>query len=1122
MKPSSSPCSRWLPVACIAFALFTLFALPLPAAEFFVSPEGGDGRSGRSVEESFQTIQRGVDALAPGDTLTIAPGEYFGAVYRKGLGKAGVSTLIRASIPGTVVLRGDREVTGFEKVPDSRITYRIPFDQEPQAVYEVDTLTKLNDLSSAAELETKPGAYFYDKEAKLLYLSTTDLLAPQEHLYRVSVIAGHGFFLENPVGVKLSGLAATGFDSNVAYRGGRTRANAMGSSWGFLIFEGWHCTFENLTAYLNGGGIAFQNRTFKSEKYEGGGNHTIGCTAYANGSKFAMEGGDIATYFPNGDVIERCTSYLGFPHGIRLYQAVGEFSWIRDCFSRANTGQGMQTKGKRAFEQTRVERSITLTKLSAFQLKNSIIGDSNYYHQVKNVTTTLDNLYLSRGKIDRNAEFADPENFDFRLQSTSRFRNSGPEGTDRGTYPYRANIFYVKPDGDDSADGLSLSTAWKTAAKAFARLKTGDTLYFEPGEYHIGETALNNIGGAGALTSIRGRGLQPVVLSGSLQLKNCKNLSLERLSLDHRVRVVGGEGLQVKHGYFTATPIGLEVEGAKRLSVTNSRFSGFKEAAILVRSNRSKKSTEASLFLQSNQYENAKSPALVLEADDVVRYSGYNQFENPAKAWRIAGSDKALGELQPSHERSSGELFHRVNGEVKVLPARGAFGLSAGPHPPFTREIKVSKPEVRSVSATTVNLKWFTSQPASCEVAWGLTEACENRDSFDTKGFGSYSLTGLEPGQTYYFRIASVQVPRLLEKSTSASPSTDWKPQTISFTTAGSDPEPQTYYVSTQGDDTHSGLSPGQAWRHINHAAQQVAPGDTVIIESGSYSEQVTIPVTGEKDRLITFKAREGAVVYLDGSHRRLSRGFFAGGKSHLRFDGFRSKSFGLENRGNWALAVNGIFHFYHGKDIEITRCFNDGRGSGYSAPLVQAINVEDLLVRNCVAIANAGAIRLNNCVNASLENNVILRSNIQNLVLSSHGEETIRLRNNILGDNQPSKAHVQTFEISRAKSLDEGNNCYFFRIPDAERKPYLFGDLGEERRYSATEFNRQFGKEPSLVADPQFAGLNRLPDDAPETTYGGDAILLVKTLDFADFLPTNSDVIQQKIGLQPEAFGSR
>lgn len=66
------------------------------AGEFFVAPRGDDKADGASPKTVWQTIQRGVEALKPGDTLTIAPGVYAESVMVKASGTAEQPIVIRA------------------------------------------------------------------------------------------------------------------------------------------------------------------------------------------------------------------------------------------------------------------------------------------------------------------------------------------------------------------------------------------------------------------------------------------------------------------------------------------------------------------------------------------------------------------------------------------------------------------------------------------------------------------------------------------------------------------------------------------------------------------------------------------------------------------------------------------------------------------------------------------------------------------------------------------------------------------------------------------------------------------------------------------------------------------
>lgn len=79
-----------------------------------------------------------------------------------------------------------------------------------------------------------------------------------------------------------------------------------------------------------------------------------------------------------------------------------------------------------------------------------------------------------------------------------------------------------------------------------------------------------------------------------------------------------------------------------------------------------------------------------------------------------------------------------------------------------------------------------------------------------------------------------------------------------------------TYYVDGQlpeAADDHPGTAE-TPWKTVSRAAgaEELRPGDTVIIRAGVYREHVEVTVSGEPDRPITFAAADGARVVLKGS----------------------------------------------------------------------------------------------------------------------------------------------------------------------------------------------------------------------------------------------------------------
>ncbi|HEX8187059.1 MAG TPA: right-handed parallel beta-helix repeat-containing protein [Pyrinomonadaceae bacterium] len=72
-------------------------------------------------------------------------------------------------------------------------------------------------------------------------------------------------------------------------------------------------------------------------------------------------------------------------------------------------------------------------------------------------------------------------------------------------------------------------------------------------------------------------------------------------------------------------------------------------------------------------------------------------------------------------------------------------------------------------------------------------------------------------------------------------------------------------YVSTRGSDGNDGATPETALRSISAAAARAVPGTTVLVEGGTYFEQVVTKAGGLAGREIIFKGFDGTAV-VDGS----------------------------------------------------------------------------------------------------------------------------------------------------------------------------------------------------------------------------------------------------------------
>ena len=95
-----------------------------------------------------------------------------------------------------------------------------------------------------------------------------------------------------------------------------------------------------------------------------------------------------------------------------------------------------------------------------------------------------------------------------------------------------------------------------------------------------------------------------------------------------------------------------------------------------------------------------------------------------------------------------------------------------------------------------------------------------------------------------------------------------------------------TYYVSNSGDDSNDGLSPGNAFETLQHAADEVSTGDTVLVENGTYAGFDIRNVNGTSTDPIVFMAA-GNNVLINTSGPIRDDGINVENADYIVIDGF-------------------------------------------------------------------------------------------------------------------------------------------------------------------------------------------------------------------------------------------
>ncbi len=109
-------------------------------------------------------------------------------------------------------------------------------------------------------------------------------------------------------------------------------------------------------------------------------------------------------------------------------------------------------------------------------------------------------------------------------------------------------------------------------------------------------------------------------------------------------------------------------------------------------------------------------------------------------------------------------------------------------------------------------------------------------------------------------------------------------------------PNATIFYVATNGADTNPGTL-ASPWRTIQHAANTLAPGDTVYVRGGVYNERVRVNVSGTNGGgFITFAAYPSETPIIDGTGIKVPADWNAlieiFDQSYLRVDGFEIRNY--------------------------------------------------------------------------------------------------------------------------------------------------------------------------------------------------------------------------------------
>jgi hypothetical protein len=892
---------------------------------------------------------------------------------------------------------------------------------------------------AAGDLDQFRNAYYYDDEEKKLYVHCSDGLPATSHCIEGTVRHDYGLILKQAKHVRVEGLVIQGHF--IDQRSGHGFGLSMQGTEGCVIRD---CAFLN-----NAGGATFN--------YGCKGDVVRDCLFAGNNDPLYGELAQL--YFSSGTKDASALNNVVLDaetHGVRFYNGAEDCTAIGNIIKNARIGLYFKsTKG------ARVARGNVAVGCSYFnfgtgenpgpmEVRQNTFREPSWWNKNNCPEPDASNLIFG-GEKSPDPLFCDPDHLDYRLQADSPFRGKGENGADPGAFPFKGDVFFVGPQGNDANDGLCVARAWRSLAHACGRAKAGDTVYLLPGQHEgplrpaqsghadrpilfrgrgkdvqaevaaAGDQAACDLSGRAFVTveNVRFTGAAPLIAQGArpagpVTLRNCVVLA----SSGPALRAAAGSDLTVDRCLLSADGgPALESQGVVSLVVTNTALLSTGKPALQMDG-----TPAGRAFLEYNLYfTRGGAPLLAVDGKGYADIGAWRK-ESGLDAFSLAGDPRL-------HDQRAGSLR-----SDSPLIGAGQYGRHIGPGEAAGATAQPTIADLRLCQATptTASFTWWTPQTSSAlwrstagwwvappqlsKIRYGETEEMKAEVFSYGDLYHRVTLFDLKPGTEYFYQVELVREGVQAARASFRTPAAEaWKPAR------------RTLYVSPSGGDANDGLSPKTAWRTIAKAGEEALAGDTIKVADGVYQETFAPVATGVEGAPIVFMSEAMNAAVMDGSncHRPSAVGLHH--KAHVVVDGFVFRFFAPKNLGRRAGYDYAQALMWGCRNITVQNCLFFGPGK-YGQAGIMKWN-RDIVWKNNVIMSFESGLSVRENDGLTLLNNTFYVPLIGNMNV---GDSRFVMKNNLFFGQDEQKYSGAKLEAPRNAQVDY--NAFGFNANDKRR----------------------------------------------------------------------------------------